>query len=89
MATNPHSVLSAAQCRAARALLGAKQGDLSEWSGVAKGTVAGFEMGKRQTNRAILAALRQALEAHGVRFMDAGETHGAGVYLAGQGSPQD
>lgn len=86
MATILSPTLSAPQCRAARALIGAKQDELAAWAGVAKGTVAGFEMGKRSTNKAILTALRTALEANGVRFMDAGPAHGAGVYLAGEGS---
>lgn len=86
MATNPHPVLTAPQCRAARALVSAKQEDVAAWSGVSKGTIAGFEMGKRQTNRAILTALRQSLEAKGVRFMDPDDRHDGGVYLIRYGS---
>lgn len=77
----PPHILSAAQCRAARALLGITQGQLAELSRVAKGTIAGFEMGRRQTVPAILESLRITLETGGVGFSDPSETSFGGVHL--------
>lgn len=75
-------MITASQCRAARALLGVRQDELAEWSGVAKGTLANFETGKRVPYGPNLEALRRALEEHGIVFMDATEERGLGVCLS-------
>ena len=67
--------LSAAQCRAARALVGISQADLAETSKVAKATIANFEAGKRAPYARTLDDLRQDLERRGVIFI---ETNGEG-----------
>ena len=81
---------SMAQCRAARALLGWSQDDLSDASKVAKGTVAQFEAGKRTPYDRTLADIRAALEAAGVEFIEEGGVSpagGAGVRLKNAADP--
>lgn len=68
------------QCRAARALLGWSQDQLSAASKVAKATIANFEAGKRSPYERTLADMRDALEAAGVLFI-AENGGGAGVRL--------
>ncbi len=69
-------VASAAQCRAARALLNWTQAMLAERAGVARKTVADFELGARtlhlRTRRDITATLEEA----GIEFTWADETNG-------------
>jgi transcriptional regulator with XRE-family HTH domain len=71
--------LTAAQCRAARALLGWNQGELAERSKVAKPTIANFELGNRAPYERTLRDIRAAMEAAGVIFLDAGEVSTAGA----------
>lgn len=73
--------LSPAQCRAARALLPWSQDQLAEASGVAKATIANFELGKRTPYDRTLADIRAALEAAGIQFIPE-NGGGAGVRLA-------
>ncbi|MGX0977140.1 putative transcriptional regulator [Roseovarius sp. MBR-51] len=68
------------QCRAARAMLAMSQGDLASSTGVAKRTIAGFEMGQSTPYSRTIAALRAALESAGVEFI-AENGGGAGVRL--------
>lgn len=75
------SPLSPAQCRAARALLPWSQDQLAEASGVAKATIANFELGKRTPYDRTLADIRAALEAAGIQFIPE-NGGGAGVRLA-------
>ena len=72
--------MTPAQCRAARALIGISQDELVAASGVAKGTVAAFELGQRQPYARTLDAIRSALEAAGVEFIEE-NGGGAGVRL--------
>jgi transcriptional regulator with XRE-family HTH domain len=71
--------MTPAQCRAARALLDWNQDDLAVAAHVGVVTLRQFEKGATQPRRAILAALRRALEEAGVRFIDRGG--GPGVRL--------
>lgn len=72
--------ISAAQCRAARALIGWSQDTLATVSIVAKATIANFEANRRMPYDRTLDALRIALELGGVEFiMENGG--GAGVRL--------
>jgi transcriptional regulator with XRE-family HTH domain len=71
--------LTPAQCRAARALLDWTQDDLSRVAEVGAVTIRQFENGNSEPRRAILTALRRALEEAGVRFIDRGG--GPGVRL--------
>lgn len=75
--------LTAPQCRAARALLDWTQADLATAASVSPGTVRGFEAGRHVLHRATATAIRQALEAVGIVFIDAGPEGGEGVRRAG------
>ncbi|WP_104822746.1 helix-turn-helix transcriptional regulator [Rhizobium sp. NXC24] len=72
--------LTAGQCRAARGLIGWPQSQLSEASKVSPATIANFESGKRVPIANNLTAIRTALEAAGVLFIDA-NGNGPGVRL--------
>jgi transcriptional regulator with XRE-family HTH domain len=71
---------TAAQCRAARALIGWSQDHLAIASKVAKATIANFELGNRAPYPRTLEDIRKSLEAAGVEFTN-GDT--AGVRLRG------
>ena len=62
------AVISAAQLRAARGLLGWSQGDLAEAAKVGRATITDFEAGKREPYARTLDDLRAALEWAGVEF---------------------
>ena len=62
------SVVSAAQLRAARGLLGWSQTDLAKNAKVGRATIADFESGKREPYPRTLDDLRTALEDEGVEF---------------------
>jgi transcriptional regulator with XRE-family HTH domain len=70
---------TAAQCRAARALLSWSQAQLAEASKVATKTVADFERESRAPYERTLADIRRTLEAAGVEFIENGK--GPGVRL--------
>lgn len=61
-------IISAEQCRAARAAVGWSQIELAEAASVSRPTVQEFERGARMPHRNHLVALRVALEGKGVRF---------------------
>jgi DNA-binding transcriptional regulator YiaG len=67
------------QCRAARAFLQISQDDLAKAANVGVSTVRDFEVGKRAPIAATQAAMRAALEAKGVRFVDRGDDGALGV----------
>lgn len=62
--------IAPAQCRAARALLNWSQDELERSSQVARKTIADFEREARQPYPRTLEALRAALEAAGVEFIE-------------------
>lgn len=62
--------MMAAQCRGARAMLGWSQAALAEAAKVARQTVVDFERGARTPYPNNLAAIRTALEAAGVEFIE-------------------
>ena len=72
--------ISAAQCRAARSLLGWRQDELEAASDVTKKTIADFERGARKPRAATLASLKATLEAAGIEFIFENGT-GPGVCL--------
>jgi transcriptional regulator with XRE-family HTH domain len=74
-----------AQCRAARALLNWSQVTLESAASVAKKTIADFEREARQPHARTLAAIRSALEAAGVEFIQE-NGGGAGVRLSKRSS---
>ena len=72
--------LSQGQCRAARYLLNLSQQDLAEAAGIARSTITEFERGARAPTPGTLTAMRSALEAAGVEFIDPNGS-GPGVRL--------
>jgi transcriptional regulator with XRE-family HTH domain len=62
--------ISPEQCRMARAGLGMTAEALAAAAGVSKVTLSDFEIGKRSPHPRTLAAVRSALEAAGVEFMN-------------------
>lgn len=61
-------MITAAQCRAARALLSWTMPTLAEASAVSVSTINSFELERRKPIGANLAAIQRALEAAGVEF---------------------
>jgi transcriptional regulator with XRE-family HTH domain len=57
------------QCRGARGLLGMTQRDLASKSGVSLRTVINFEAAEGRPIRAVMEAIRKALEDAGVDFI--------------------
>jgi len=64
------------QCRAARAWLNLTQADLAEDAGTALSTVKDFEGARRVPIANNLAAIRTALEAKGIAFVDGDKSSG-------------
>jgi transcriptional regulator with XRE-family HTH domain len=65
-------MISAGQCRAARAFLGWSQATLAERSSVAKQTIADFERGARSPYPRTIQDLETCLSSAGVRFIENG-----------------
>jgi transcriptional regulator with XRE-family HTH domain len=63
-------MITASQCRAARALLDWSQQDLAGQSRVGVVTIRQLEAGVHEPRPATLQVVRQALEAAGVEFID-------------------
>ncbi|GFO83480.1 MAG: transcriptional regulator [Methyloceanibacter sp.] len=78
-------MLTANQCRAARAWLNWSQADLSERSGVSLSALRDFEGSKRTPIKNNLAAIQVAFESEGVEFMfnDGGDAVGVSVAPSG------
>jgi predicted transcriptional regulator len=62
--------ISAAQCRGARALLDMNQTQLASSAVLGLSTIVDFERGRRQVSDEAVVAIRKALEAKGVEFID-------------------
>lgn len=80
-------VLSSAQCRAARAMIGWSREDLAAKSGVSRPTLADFETDKRKPYDRTIADIRRTLEEAGLEFI-AENGGGAGVRFASPQSKQ-
>jgi predicted transcriptional regulator len=63
-------MITAEQCRAARALLDWGQADLADKAGVGVVTIRQLEAGGHDARRATLQVVRHALERAGVEFID-------------------
>jgi transcriptional regulator with XRE-family HTH domain len=63
-------MITASQCRAARALLSWTQEELAARAGVGVVTVRQFEQMHAEPRRATLAVIKTTLEAAGVEFLD-------------------
>ena len=72
-------MLTPAQLRAARALLGWSRDDLAEKSGIAAVTTKGFELGSTDPKLSTIQKWRRALEAGGVIFIEPDDVAGPGV----------
>lgn len=72
--------MNAAQSRAARGLLQLSQGDLAKAAGVGLSTVVDFELSRRAVSEKAIVAIRSALEAAGVIFVEE-NGEGPGVRL--------
>lgn len=68
--------MTPAQSRAARGLLSMTQNELAKSAGVGQSTVIDFERDRRKVADQSVAAIRSALEAAGVEFLD---ENGGGV----------
>jgi transcriptional regulator with XRE-family HTH domain len=64
------SMVTPAQCRAARGLLDWSQQDLASQAGIGIVTVRQVEAGSTKPRRATLIVLKQAFERAGVEFID-------------------
>lgn len=62
-------MLTAQQCRAARAWLAWSQDELAAKSMVSKGTIAGFELEKTVPHDRTVRDIRQAFEDAGLKFL--------------------
>lgn len=71
--------MTPAQCRAARALIEMDQNELAARASVSRGVIIDFEKGRRTPGRNNLAAIRLALEAAGVKFLDEEARRGVAV----------
>lgn len=78
-----HDILPA-QARAGRALIGWTRDELAAQSGLPGRTVARFELGDGISRPSTVAAIRTALEAAGVEFIEE-NGGGAGVRLRERG----
>ena len=74
-------MLTPAQLRAARALVGWSREDLAEKSGVAAETVKRFEFRGSDPKLGTVQKWRRALELAGVEFIDSTDDKGPGVRL--------
>lgn len=72
--------MNAAQCRAARALLGMTQPELAEAAGFGLSTIVDFEKERRIVSLTAQARMREALESAGVVFLSE-NGNGPGVAL--------
>ena len=67
--TLKNDILSPAQSRGARGMLGMSQTDLAVAADVSRQTVVDFERGARTPHRNNLLAIRRALEEAGIEFI--------------------
>jgi len=77
------TMLTPAQLRAARSLVGWTRDDLADRSGVFANTIKNFESGTSDPKLSMLHKWRRALEAAGVMFIDPDDQNGPGVRLRG------
>jgi len=80
-------MITAAQCRAARGLLGWSQHDLAREARIGIVTVHQMERGITEPRRATQDVVRRAFEKGGVEFIDATDSAGPGVRLRKDHTP--
>jgi ribosome-binding protein aMBF1 (putative translation factor) len=74
-------MITPAQLRAARALVGWSRETLAEKSGVGAPTIRDFEVNSSDPKQGTVHKWRRALEAAGIEFIDESENRGPGVCL--------
>jgi DNA-binding XRE family transcriptional regulator len=76
-------LITPAQIRAGRALIGWKQVDLAKASGVSEITIKKIERGKSDPRNSTIAAIRSAFDSAGIFFLGSGDCTpgGPGVRL--------
>ena len=74
----PAAMITPAQIRAARALLGWKQTDLAAKSHVSEISIKNIERGATDPRTSTLSALQAAFDKAGVVFLDPGDTRDGG-----------
>lgn len=74
--------MSPAQCRAARAVLGWTQSDLAQRAGLAKKTIADFELDLRSLQFRTRRDIRNAFEEAGIEFTWSETAEGQGAAVA-------
>ncbi len=80
-------LVSAAQCRAARALLGWTQANLADQAGIARRTVAHFEVGRRALLVRTRREIMQTFERAGIGFLWPMPGSGEGVQITRLDNP--
>jgi transcriptional regulator with XRE-family HTH domain len=70
MSTKIVDTITPGQCKAARALLELTQGELADVATLGLSTIVDFEKQRRQVSVVAIRAIRQALAARGVEFID-------------------
>jgi transcriptional regulator with XRE-family HTH domain len=86
---SPMSMLTPPQLRAARALVGWSREDLAEKSKMSAQAVREFELGSSDPKLGTVHKWRRALEAAGVRFIDADQQGGSGVRFMDAAAEKD
>jgi transcriptional regulator with XRE-family HTH domain len=74
-------MLSPAQLRAARAIVGWSREELADESGMSPQAIREFELGSSDPKMGTVQKWKRALEAAGVAFLDETESDGPGVRL--------
>ena len=75
-------IVSAAQLRAARAMLGLKQEEVARASAVARPTITEIESGRRVPHARTLIDLVRVYESCGIEFIEEADGTGPGVRLS-------
>jgi transcriptional regulator with XRE-family HTH domain len=70
MSTENVDAITPGQCKAARALLEITQSELADAATLGLSTIVDFEKKRRQVSVAAIQAIRDALAARGVEFID-------------------
>jgi transcriptional regulator with XRE-family HTH domain len=76
-------MITAAQAKAARALLGWSQEDLAKRSGVVRRTLMSFETGEREPHGTTLAKVVRAFERAGIEFVNSSSSLGVLLHRRG------
>jgi len=74
-------MLTPAQLRAARAIVGWSREELADKSGMSPQAIREFELGSSDPKMGTVQKWKRALEAAGVAFLDETDTDGPGVRL--------